>query len=422
MSPTSASTTAGSLLRERIEPVRRIITRFWIDSIPALFALALCWREFRLHRHDALFPDTLNFLALAHQFPNDSIWGGFREPVWTTLFAAPVAVFGHDDLVVKAFSIAGFVFLVVSVQLVARTYHGRVPGLICGLAIAASPFLAFWAVSGLREETAAATIVVFGALVCRSPSTRRAWLLLAAYAGLLAMLRWDTTTLTIPVLALAFMLQRVNWRTIALSAVVFAAIVSPLVIGNAVRNDDPMYHTNTHARFYRNFEFADQPGFPSSKTLAKDSFAGPKETWLQYIFDRHSLGTVARRAVESPVVVPLQISELALFGVDEDGSVADATWPTLAVFGSNREWMPWVLFAGGVFGAIALVRRGRWPFAALLGLASVQHFPVVQLPGYDYRLEITVYPLLILANLECIMWLVDRRRDARPSGSVLVAE
>lgn len=386
-------------------------TKGW-ELIPLAYGLILSIREYYKVDDGPIFPDTRNFLDLVRIFPTDSWWGGFREPVWATLLVGPVKLFGHEEIVARSFSMIGFLALIAVVQWAARAYWGRAWGVVAATAIAASPFLVFWSVSGLREETAAALVVGFGVIICRGPESRRGWLLLAAYAGVAALLRWDTVMLILPVFALAMLIRRVGWRTIVFSAAVFLAIVSPLVVGNAVRNDDPLYHSNAAAHFYRNYEFAGQPGYPSLKALQKDWFLGPRETWGEYIFGRHSAGEIARRVVKGPVFATLYISGLAVFGA-QGASPPTVEPPTPGlILQSTVSIVEWLLLTGGVVGAVLMIRRGRWPFAMLLALAAVAHFPIVMLPGYDFRLEIVIWPLLVLANIEAATWVVTSTRSA----------
>lgn len=383
-------------------------TKGW-EGIPLVYGLVLSIREYYRVEDTTIFPDTANFLDLAAIFPRDTYWGGFREPVWTTLLVGPVKLFGHGEIVARSLSMVGFLVLIVVVQWTARTFWGRAWGLVAAIGIAASPFLVTHSVSGLREETAAAGIVAFGCIVCRGPTSRRGWLALAVFAALLALLRWDTVTLVLPVFALAMLLRRVDWRTIVGSAVVFLALISPLVIGNASIHDDPLYHTNIHSVFYRNQEFAGQPGYPSIEAVAERAFTGPPDTWLNYVFGEHELDEVAKRAVRGPVFATLYIGGLAVFGGNQAPPPA-VELPTLGIFADNVQIVEWLLFFGGIAGAVLMIRNRRWPLAMLLGLSVFAHFPIVNLDGYDFRLEIAIWPLLLLANIEAARWVLGEVR------------
>jgi hypothetical protein len=380
------------------------------QAIPLVLALAMVIHQYRAANF--VHPDTRGFIHLAETWPRGSIWGGYREPVWATVLAGPIAVFGHGVAVARIAGVLAFFLLVGLVQFAALRFYGRAASLVAGMAIAASRFLAYWGVQGLREELAAAGVIGIGLLVVRGPTRRREWLVLAGLAGLLGMLRWDTLFLTLPVITTAMLLVRVGWRTILTSVALIGVIVSPLLIGNAVLNDDPLYHSNVHARFYRNLEFAGKPGFPTREEFARHSFAGPPVTWGEYLFGDHSLGEAARRAVKGPVESGLAIVSAALFsGSYVSDERPSAELPTLGVLRSPRSAIPWVLVLGAALGAVLMMRRGRWPFAVLLVLAAAQHFPVVVLPEYDFRLEITVYPLLVLANLEFAHWTIELLKD-----------
>lgn len=388
-----------------------VATSAW-QAIPLVFGFAMVVREYRAGATNFVYPDTRGFVHLAETWPRGSIWGGLREPVWATVFAGPIAVFGHGVAVARVAGVLAFFLLVVVVQFAALRFYGRAASLVAGMTIAASRFLAYWGVQGLREELAAAGVIGIGLLVVRGPSRRREWLVLAGLAGVLGMLRWDTLILTLPVIVAAMLLARVGWRTILTSVALIGVIVSPLLIGNAILNDDPLYHSNIHARAYRNLEFAGQPGFPTRKEFDRHFFAGPPVTWGEYVFGDHTLGEVARRAAKGPVESGLGIVSAAVFSrayVSDQRPSAEL--PTLGVLRSPRNVFPLVVVLGAAIGAVLMIRRGRWPFAVLLVLAAAQHFPVVVLPQYDFRLEITVYPLLVLANLELAHWTIELLKD-----------
>lgn len=400
---------------------RFLRTRGW-EALPLVYGLALSIREYTRVDGRPLLPDVQGFLIYADRFPTESWWGGFREPIWTTILAGPVAIFGKDEWIPRVLGMISFLALVFVVQYVARRFFGRGWAFLAAISVAASPWFVSYSVSGLREAATAALVVAFGYWVWRGPGSRREWILLGVFVAFMALLRWDTLVLTVPTFAIAAVIRRLDWRTALATVVLAAGIVAPLVVGNAVINDDPFHQSNAAAHFYRNLEFAGQPGFPTQRQFEKDPFRGPPETWLEYVFDRHSFGGVLERFVKAPVFDPIAVAGNAVSYPDPP-PITNA--PTLDVLNEPRTLLPWLLFAGGVAGGVLLIRRGRWPFALLLLLATLQHFPVIQLPKYELRLEMTVWPLLVLANIESARWLLhwvghnlgrSPARNSRPIG------
>ena len=73
-------------------------------------------------------------------------------------------------------------------------------------------------------------------------------------------------------------------------------MVLPHFIYNKKTFGSYAYSIDIHAKWYRNQEFKDKPGFPTSKELKKNSYAGEPITSFDYIFGMHNIKTVVKRS------------------------------------------------------------------------------------------------------------------------------
>lgn len=391
----------------------RIIMRAW-PALPVIVALLTVWWSWHEYGSNPLEFDPTEFLEIADSFSWRTWWGGIREPVWSTLLAGPVAIFGATAPVIRVFGVAGFLLLVVAMQGVSSRVLGRHWGVLAGLMIAASPWLGFQALRGLREEAAAAAILIFGYAVSRQRSSATRFVWLAAAAALMALLRWDSILFTVPLLIILAVLERVPWRQLIAAGVIFFALLAPLLIGNQVRFDDALYHSNIHAVFFRNVEFQNEPGVPTTAELQANGLRyGPHETWFEYLFERHSLNELGRRSLRGTLQTGLTVTSLGFFF--PDGPVVEAEVPSLDVLRSVGTIIPWLVVTSGLFGALLLFRRGYWPLALLIPLSLIQHAPIAHL--MDPRLSLAVFPLLVLGVLETLRSAVEwsgMRRAGEP--------
>ena len=75
-------------------------------------------------------------------------------------------------------------------------------------------------------------------------------------------------------------------------------MVLPHFIYNKKTFGSYAYSIDIHAKWYRNQEFKDKPGFPTSKELEKDSYTGGPSTSFEYIFGMHSIKTVVKLSIK----------------------------------------------------------------------------------------------------------------------------
>ena len=75
-------------------------------------------------------------------------------------------------------------------------------------------------------------------------------------------------------------------------------MVLPHFIHNRQAFGSYTYSVDIHAKWYRNQEFKDKPGFPTSKELEENSYAGEPITSLEYIFGLHSVKTIVMHSIK----------------------------------------------------------------------------------------------------------------------------
>jgi hypothetical protein len=376
-------------------------------AVPALYAAAAGILQWLATRTQPLGPDAQAFLGIASSFSPDTLVGGPREPVWVTLMAIPVGLVGPNPDVPRLMGVIGFVLMIVAFQSAAWNLFGRTWAIISALLLATRPWLAFQAARGLREETAAALILLFGIGIVLSGRRPGRYVWLALGAALIALLRWDSLLLTIPVLGVALLFRRIRLRYWVTCAVLIAAVVSPLVVGNWVKNGDPMYHSNIHARFFRNVEFQGKPGFLTPEEVAANSFGGPPTTWAGYLLGLHTPVQLAQRAAIGAAGIPYGEVFYALFyperlvRLQQLGGL-DIHFAEFLAAG--------LLAALGLLGGVFLLLGRAWPLGLILFLSIIEFAPIGEI--FDPRLAITADPFLLLGCLEMLA-VFTRRRDAK---------
>jgi len=399
--PSEVATVFGAFQRAG----ERVCPRFHrvLILLPSAYAALLGIAEWLFHRSDPLQPDAQAFLAWADSFGPLSLVGGTREPVWVALMALPVRLVGPSPDVPRLLGVSGFVLMVGSFQLVAERLYGRNRAAIAAAILATSPWLTFQAAEGLREETSAALLLLFGIGVVSVGKDTKRIAGLAFFVGLIAMLRWDTLLITLPVSAVALAVHRVQIRYWVMSVAVVAVVVSLLVIGNWVRYGDPMYHSNIHARFFRNVEFQDKPGFLTSQEVAANNFAGPSVTWAGYLFGLHTPAQLAKRTVVGTVRIVGGEAYYSLFYPEKPFEPHQIGEFLLIL---AKVTLVALLVLLGVVGGLFLLPGPTWPLGVILLLSIVEFTPIGDM--CDLRLAITTIPFTLLGILETLALLTQR--------------
>jgi len=368
------------------------------EVLPAAVALTLGTSLAIALRDRVLDPDVLEFEAIARNMSLATVIGGAREPLWPVLFILPVRLLGDQSaLAIRLIGVLAFVFMVVVFQHLVRELFGRRWSIVAALLMAATPWLLYQAVRGLREQTAAALVMLLVLAILPPKVTGRRIVILFALAGITGLLRWDAMVVMLPVLGLTLLIRRPRPLVWIAGPAVVALLVGPLLLVNYVDYGDAFVHSNIHARFYRNVEFHDQPGFVTSAQMKISSFSGPPITWTQYVFGLHSNAELARRAVTSFATIPLRLISEAIFI-----SKAQYLFPSAvaAILQAVAPFVSVVIWLAAVVGGLSLLRSRAWAVPVILGETILLYSPIANL--IEYRLVLTALPLLGICVLQAI--------------------
>src|SRR5689334_18409501 len=135
--------------------------RFAATAMPAAVALVLSAVGSFLLGSSRIDPDVLEYEAIARNLTIGALTNGVREPIWPLVYYLPVHLLGDQSWIgVRVIGVAGFVFMVIAFQALAKNLFGRGWSILGALLLAASPWMVFQAVRGLREETAAGLVLL----------------------------------------------------------------------------------------------------------------------------------------------------------------------------------------------------------------------------------------------------------------------
>lgn len=361
-------------------------------ALPTVSAAVLGSLQWLSTRSLPLEPDTLHYMKLARSLELTNLTTMSREPLWPLLLSLPVHVVGPLPDIPRLAGVVGFVALVLVFQLAAVRLIGFISGSAVALLLAFSPWLVYQSARGYREESSAALVLLICLLVSARHWSQMKALGIGFLIGATALLRWDTLTLVGPVLVVAVALKRIPGRYAAIAAAISILMVTPLLVGNWMRFGDPMYFSNVHAAWFRNIEFRDQPGYPTSEELKSDAFAGSRITWGQYLFQLHSPLETLKRAAWGVAAIPYGTTSLALFRPLGRPVPPEQAFSSVSSF--LRATLPGLVVLAGMIGGVLLLTGAYWPFGLVLFLAVVEFSPIAAL--FDPRLALSVVPFTLL--------------------------
>ena len=273
----------------------------YLPLLCVLIFLATFWRvdALNLARFEAIDGDALQFGRIAKQ----STWfydTEYREPLFIGLVKASQTIIGTDAMATRLVSLIVSVGLVPLAFFAGRAIHGSTAGLIAAGLIASNANWASQSVRGMRLETFTAALLLLTAaiFVKRLPDVRKHVLWLAAAMATVCLVR--VTSLWFCVAGVAWAFYRRGWNTpgFLVTILLGAAPIVPFFLMCQKTYGDPLHAVNLHIKFYRNQEFRDEPGMPTSAELEANPYAGPNITSVEYFFGMHSLLELGRRTVQ----------------------------------------------------------------------------------------------------------------------------
>ena len=380
---------------------KRDWTRWLVLAATLLLAAWPRWLAFQSAQAQPLEHDAQTFFKLAGS--PVSLWSASpREPFFILLHRiAYLSLAGRPDAIRVQSLAFSFIMIGLVTGIALRLFKSRAAALLTGLVLAFTPFLAFQATRGLRLELFLSLALALQATLTLSakPLSRPR----AAAAGILAAMLCLTRQVGILIAAGVFATAFIKlgtahgWKrtgkalTLALGLALL--LTAPFYIAQARQYGRAFYIGVQDATFWRNQEFRDQPGHPSSAELLRDPYLGPPITPGEYMFGLHSPSQVLARVGKGYYLAFAWFYRQAM----------DGFW-----------WLLILALPGAV--VLCLRRREEWlvlfilvlgPFAFILPLSVVGHQSV------DARFSMHGYPLVALFIGAGADWLFDFFRRAR---------
>jgi hypothetical protein len=278
--------------------------------LAAILALATWLRLERLaeYRYRDLDGDAVAYLQFARGLQlTGPFVTGYIESGLIWLVKGAVAVWGDQPISIRRLTVSASVATVAATYMLGARLFGPATGLLAAGLLAVNRELIFQSVRGLREEAFSVVLLLFVLTLSagRWPGKPAGWILAGLLGGALGLIRLTGLACAGTLLAARALLSLASrdrpwpgtlWSA-SLAALLAGTCVLPYLASSLREFGDPFYSLTLHATFYRNFEYAGRPGFPSREELAVDSHAGPPVTPFQYVFRLHGPVEVMKRYI-----------------------------------------------------------------------------------------------------------------------------
>jgi hypothetical protein len=302
----------------------------------------------------------------------------FREPVFLAATRVSLWMLDGQDAAVSLASAAGSVLLIVATFLLGSAIAGPGGGLAAALIVAVEYDLIVWSVDGWRDDFFAALVALSAwTLLClRDRPTFRNAVAAGLVCGLTCLTRITALSFVVPALLWIAVeggrqLRRERYESVAVAAVLTAAVLVPFLISCAMATGDPFLAINQHTIYYRAAEGLDlkQPTGAGAYVLSK--------------FRAHPIATT------DVGVTGLFVRPFAM------------KWNGLGV------WSPWLgptlfwLSLGGL-AAFVFSSKGRLLLAIILASLLPYAFTWNVGAGGEWRFTMHVYALYLIAAIYAI--------------------
>ncbi|GAB4321015.1 MAG: hypothetical protein Kow0059_15510 [Candidatus Sumerlaeia bacterium] len=289
----------------------------WLSAAAVLWGAALRWDQFIETAGHALDPDARGFLQIIRTMrsPYDTastIAPWVREPLFPWLGRVWFWIVPDGANALRLMTVVLSIATIWAAWEAGRRMIGEFAGFCAALLLAANDLMIFNAPRGLRTELDVLLALWLAVLFLRlwrggrrapmdaaagqengpdgAPPCRPClWKWFALVGALSALARLTALSYVLPMLVLLVAWGRLPIRRALAALAIIIVPVMPHLLFNYYYSaeHDPFFSTSVHARFYRNREFAGQPGFPSAEDVRRDPYGGPPVTSLQYIFVLH---------------------------------------------------------------------------------------------------------------------------------------
>jgi hypothetical protein len=345
--------------------------------------------------------DAMSFLKLASN--PVTLWSASRrEPFFIILHRLALLSADGQPWAIRIQSMVFSIVLVGIITAIAlRLFKNRWTAALPGLLLALTPFIAFQATRGMRLEIFLSLSLALTFLLClsTSPLSWRKAAVAGAVAAAVCLTRQVGILVVLAVLGVTMIKLGEKYglkQTAQKLAVTFSAafVLSAPFYYNQHREYQNAFYINTYdATFWRNQEFRDRPGFPSSEELKIDPRAGQRVTGYEYVAGMHSFKQIIARLIKGYVLTFTFFFKHAL----------------------GPLW--WMLFLAAP-GAAVICARGHWEWAALFVImlapfAFIIPLSVVGHSSVDARFAMHGFPLAALFMGAGFDWLVNIIRKTR---------
>jgi dolichyl-phosphate-mannose-protein mannosyltransferase len=309
-----------------------------------------------------------------------------REPLFIWFIRASFVLFGiNTDTVLRFLTVILSIFVIPAVFFAGKRWFGAGRALLASFFCTVNPYFIFMSTRGLRLELYLLCVLLF---LTSLDWLRKKDLWGGFYVGLASgiclLARITSFSFTIPLTLFFCILRKAKFYNILIALMLSLILITPHLIFNYQTTGDAMFSSNIHAKFYRNREFAGEPGFPGKEEVIKDPYCGDPISSFKYIFGLHSTFEVARITLRG--LFRIFLGKIAFRGL----------------FGGSRLFFLFYLFGLGI---TLFSRQWKWVMVAVILNAPSTFLAGMHL---DLRLTLHVAPLLYLFTANGIFFLCKK--------------
>jgi len=366
---------------------------FWQDT--ALLAMKKIPDGGRLEK------DALGFYQLARTdrpFYSASV----REPLFPVVIRCGLRWFGNDDFAARWITAWIGLAAIGIVACLGWQMAGRWGAVTSAWMYGSSQYVSYYSMSGLQVSTMAFLFVALVVVLqINSPRAAR-WILAPVLCAALTLTRLESLV-TVLLVLLAWTLlpsaQPRRWKVVETVVCVFVAwlAVAPFLLACKHEYGSYFGSMNNHATFWRNEEFAGQPGHLTREEVLADPYGGEKVTTARYIFGMHSPAEIVSRYARG-YMISLFAHIPAIFSVPEHQNVFVWLW----IVGAGCAAYRWRTH--GLIPLAALA--AHLPLAFIIPLNTV--LPGQYHAGVEVRFSMNLVPFIAvlvgIAVQEAILW------------------
>ncbi len=247
--------------------------------------------------------DALGFYELATH-PSPFYAASLREPLFPVLLRAGLKLFHPADehLFVRQFTGSIGLALIIAIGALGWRLSGPISGALAAWLFTVSTYTVYYAISGLRETTVLFLGVALTLLLLVKKQT---WWQLAGLGLIsiaLPLIRFEYLGV-IPLIMTGWVaLADRDWKPrlipAALAVVMAWTFALPFLIACKKEMGGYFALTANHATYWRNHEFAGQPGYLTREEVMANPYGGKRVSTGDYMFHDHSVPQVIVRYME----------------------------------------------------------------------------------------------------------------------------